>query len=65
MTQHQMRNIAMGRDPDAPLNYKIEYKLPHLICYLIAYCPDTSEEAAIGWGKRTYGTEDVPRVTLL
>lgn len=64
MTQHQMRNIAMGLDPDAPLNYKVEYKLPHLICYLTAFAPATSEEAAIDWGKRMYGTNDV-RVTLL
>jgi hypothetical protein len=64
MTQHQMRNIGNGNQPDEPLTYKVEYKLDRLICWLQAYVPARSEEAAIGWGKRMFGTSQV-RVTLL
>lgn len=64
MTQHQMRNIGNGNDPNAPLTYKVEAKLPHFIGTMQAYINARAPELAQDWGERYFGSRSVS-VTLL
>jgi len=46
MTQHQMKNIGNGNEPDAPLWYTAELRIPEMIGTFKASIKATSEEEA-------------------
>ena len=46
LTQHQMVNVGIGNEPDAPLKYAVEIKHPSIICSLRSTLFATSQAEA-------------------